>query len=301
MNTQAATSMNNGTGNGLLAMNASDELAKQACGQIVYWSLSGNVSIEALQRGLDNAGSLALLPEEPSPKVAIHRAMDAVAVAHKADTQSRRRGEWVIVGGATEEIDGDGKSLVYPILAEAHVEGQDAIVNSSDSAYYHEIHQAYREAQHSLAPSDIGAWLCTKVVGLGGIALRASGGFYFIPKDAISKWEKVARALKEVSAHRLQSIPAMRTEDAVDAILTALTRDTEDACQAISDSIREGKLGARALETKETDTKALLDRIGKYETLLGVKLEALREGMEATKVAIVTAKLAQAAVDADAE
>jgi hypothetical protein len=305
------------TNHGIISID-DKELDKNACGRITMWSLNGDVTVEALAKALKDAGSPAIPPEAPTAIVALHRAVDVVAKASKAKTHQIRRGHWAIVNkGAVvtsedeapaDPVDpnaptlpappdsrpGDRK-LVYNVEAIARVEGDNLVVEGEGEAL---IRAAFDAAKATLAPTDVGNWLCDKLTALGAVPLRDRGGVYFIPRDVVQKWEKIVVALKACSGHVVHKIPALRSADAVEAILAAVTADTRAACDKITGEIADGSVGKRALASREEQTAELLARVERYERLLGQRLDDLRGVMAETGKAIAVAILA---ADSDAE
>jgi len=285
------------TGGTVIAIDPQNEIDKRACGRIVMWSNQGDVTSSALAAALIAATSHALPPEEPSALVALHRAVDAVAktLGH-LDVHHKARGSWAIVSKPTEvEVDGK-KTLQYPIACEAKVERDKAGVETLtiEGQGAEQIRAAYEVARHTLAPSDIGTWLCDKLTALKAVALRDRGGVYFLPQFSVDKWNKIVKALQACSKHRVHVIPAMRSSDAAEAILASLTDATRQACNKIADDIADGDMGERALANREKETASLLERVAAYEGLLGGKLDELRAVIDETRAAVATAALATA-------
>lgn len=280
----------------VIAVAATDEVEKRACGRITMWSLSGDVTVDALAAALKANGSKAIPPEAPSGLVALHRAVDAVAKSlGRLDVHHKGRGEWAIVSKPTE-ADVLGKpTLLYAIECNAKIvrEGDTEHLEISGQGE-EQIRAAYNVAKGVLAPSDIGTWLCDKLVRLGGIALRDSGGVYFLPKQSTPTWDRLRAGLTACSKHRVHTIPAMRSEDAIDAILSAVVADTQAACAKIASDIADGDLGDRGLKNREKLTAELVERLAMYENLLGKRLDGLRAAIDETNMAIATAKLAAA-------
>lgn len=287
--------------NNIIAVNTDDEIQKRACGLITMWSCTGEVTCEALAAALTAAESHALPPEPPSALVALNRAVAAVAkeLGH-LDVHHKGRGEWAIVGNGLETTDAAGaKIMAYPISCTAKVEkgkngAEDVLTIEGEGA--DKIRAAYAYAKGQLAPADIGTWLCSKVVKLGGVPLRDRGGVYFIPRGTpTTKWNKIAAALKKCSKHRVHTIYSMKSADAVEAILAALTADTQDVCTKINEDV--AKLGEKGLKNREAEVSELFGRVDLYESLLGEKLDDLRSAVESTRAAIATARLALVSSD----
>lgn len=277
-----------------------EEVDKRACGRITMWSLNGDITVESLTAALKNAGSVAIPPEEPSALVALNRAVQAGAksLGH-LDVHHKGRGEWVIVGKGVETADAEGKkSLSYPISCTAKVtrDPQTSVetleINGEGAD---KIRGAYEIAKHTLAPADIGTWLCEKLTALKAIPLRDRGGIYFVPQPVVVKWQKIQSALTACSAHHVHTIPALKSKEAIQAILSALTSDTRAACGKIAGDVAAGELGNKALDKRQREVDELLDRVAAYEGIVGQSLGELRDAIDETKRAIAVAVLAASA------
>ena len=102
-------------------------------------------------------------------------------------------------------------------------------------------------------------------------------------------WNKAADAIQSVSDHKVFRIPAMRNDEAVAAIIDAVTQEAEQEAQQINEEIMAG-LGERALETRKTRIAELLAKVGSYEELVGQKMK-ITERLESLQAAVATAKL----------
>jgi hypothetical protein len=270
------------------------EINKQAVGRIVFWQLAGSVEQAALARALEAQGAGAKPPEEVSPAVALHRGVEAVARATQGEVHQVARGVWAIVGkGEAQETTSELGSIAYAIRSKARLSsnGTPAVEGYSEQ----EIVDAFAVAKASLSPQDISVWLTKQLDKLGAVALRETGGFYFVPQDVVGAWEEVASAVKFASAHKLYAVPALRSADALDAILGAVTLDTESACKEASRDL--GTLGQRGLQTRESELRALCERAGRYEKILGRKLDSLRGAIEKTQASVATAMFSLASED----
>lgn len=280
---------------GYIAVQASAGVAG-VLGRIVWWSLEGDVTRASLVAALAAVQSAAVPPDEPSAVVAVHRAAEAVARGHKGSARQVRRGKWAICNKAVA-VDGDANAgtakLTADVTALAEVTGEN-LTTEGDAVVASEIRAAFDAAKAALAPTDIGGWLCDKLEGLGAVPLRDRGGVYFLPVDTVAKFDKVNAAIKACSQHKVHVVPAMRSTDAVDAVLSAIESDTLAACEAISEEVREGKLGPRGLGSREAKAAELLARAARYEKLLGVRLDGLRAAVAEVEGAVATARIALA-------
>ena len=287
------------------------EINARAVGRLVLWSLTGgDVSLTGLVAALEAEGSKAEPPPPVTAKVALHRAIEAVArdlgceamlltakqieavEGEKPKGYQRKRGDWAIVRAPKQRTGEAGEEVAYPIVASARVEGDTISVSAGTSADTEEkLRTAFLASRAVLAPPDVGHWLCEKLRALAAVPLKESGGVYFLPRDGVDRWEKLVAALSKVSGHKVFAIPSMRTRDAVDAILAAITAETRSECDKMAAEIATAGLGKRALETREEATAGLLGRLERYEGLLGTRLDELRAAIDETRNAVAMAKM----------
>jgi hypothetical protein len=284
----------------VIAIHDDDIIDKASLGRIVFWSLAGYVVLDSLTAALLAEGSTAIPPEEVTAKVALHRAVETVAGTLKGhEALMRKRGDWAIVRKPTEKMaDGGGKEIAYPIVATAKIDNGALVVETTEGPDLRaQLEATFAASKQVLAPADIGHWLCAKLRALDAVSLRDSGGFYFLPADRCEKWDKLVAGVRKASSHALHAIPAMRTQDAVDAILAAVTTETLAECEAIAKDIAVSGLGKRALETREASLAGSLEKLGRYESLLGARLDGLRDAIDKATASVAVAKMALAAED----
>jgi hypothetical protein len=283
-----------------------DDMNAHSLGRIVFWSLSGDVKRDDLIAALENVGSNQPAPCEVSDKAALSRAVESVARELGAEPHLRKRGDWAIVHRPKERSDVNGATeIAYPVLATVTIDKgalsvqEDPRLDPNVQADIRaRLDAAFKHAKGILATSDIGHWLCDRLRAKHAVALRDSGGFYFIPKEHVPAWEQIRAAVSACSSHKIFAIPSMRSRDAIEAILSAITSETMAECNAAAEELGKGELGKRALATRELGMTHMLDKLGRYESLLGRRLEDLRAAIDETQIAIVSARMALEEQDA---
>lgn len=201
----------------------------KGAGAIVYWNLSGSTDAATLHQAWRDFGlPMEWLLELPTPEVALRRAVGEQREAHRL-VRSLKNGGWAIVREKQSENDLDyGTELKVSLSATGQLRFVGAAV--MDQA---RIAAAYDKHLENLSREDIGAWLATLVPRLDAVALRASGGVYFIPPTSMAKWEAVRDAVGEASSTRLYEVPALQAKSAVEAILDAVTAEAAEAFTAV--------------------------------------------------------------------
>lgn len=276
------------------AIVALDE-ALPTAGAIVYWRLSGDVDPAELGHVWRRAGlDPAWLPLPPQPKVALSRVM-----REQAGRRTMARPLEARAGHALVDERATGTDLSYSVGLVVRLDEVHRIVcDPPDHKLAPVLRAAYDRALELCTASDIGSWLADIVRRLDGLAMRDHGGIYYIPPAQVDTWRAVVGCLRTVSAHHVFEVPAMRSSEAVAAVLDALDQEATAEVEKAAADLESGELGERALESRARKLAALEAKMQRYEALLGGGLEALRLRLVAVQGNIVAAALALApAVD----
>jgi hypothetical protein len=270
---------------------ATEEIA--GAGALTYWTLSGELDPAALAEGWEDAGlEESKLPSPPSSTVALSRAVREQQSRHRLVRKTRDG--YAIVN---EKV--AGNDLDYGV--ELHVSLDAAGRVTGTPAEHIAIEQVRSDYDHHLGvctAEDIGAWLCRLVREHDGVALRDTGGFYYVPPTRLEAWKQATRLLGAVSTHKVYLVPAMRSEDAVEAILAAVQGEAEAEAAQVEKELEGASLGERALSTRESRLHEVEAKVGRYEALLGVTLERFRERLKVLQAGVSAAMLRAMAEDA---
>lgn len=271
----------------------------KTAGAISYWRLSGDTRLADLTaawaaEGLDEK----LLPGEPSPEVALRRAVGA--------QESSTRRSFKIKGGdfaggwGLVEVDTSlGHVQTYELLrAKWDAANQRIDIDASGHGLRNDVYDRFPVERASLAPADISSWLIKLANGKSATSLRDSGGIYFVPRGHVDFWRSVGRAV-EKCGHKVFKIPALHNTEAVEAILDAITTEANAEVEAIEadlEKIGDDAVGKRGLASREKRCSELLKKVAEYEALLGVRLPEIQQRVEDLSSAVATAALAAAGV-----
>lgn len=268
------------TPNGIVAVTEQVNTA----GAITYWRLSGDVATVTLAEAWEDAGlDPKLLPGLPGAETALRRAMHQYSGPHRLVRPLRGEG-FALVAEETPEDD-----LKYAVDFKAKVAGETVTVEPSEHPYADSLQQSFDHNRATLTTEDISVWLTKMVKRVGAVQLRDTGGMYFVPRQSIDTWRAVHRALKAASAHTVYEIPALRSEEAVEAILDAVQAEAEKEARALEAELEKGLLTARGLKGRASKTEQMLSKIQGYEGLLGQSMDALKKRIEDLKASITVA------------
>jgi len=252
-------------------------------GAIVWWSLTGQVDHAKLVDSVVNHG----LPEKWAPSlprletVAHRAAKDPITSKRHMVRSATGRGDYEFV---TETL-GDDNKLSWTSNVRVRVVGEGdnkqitvTPLTTADMPLAQQIGEAVEHYRQSLISVDVSTWLLDMVSKhVDAVALRERGGFYFIPAgEPLQMWRTIVSALHMVSAHRCSSIPAMRSDDAVEAILAAITREASMEMDALESWLMErDEFSTKGVNANVRHMEALQKKIARYAELLGVALPEL--------------------------
>lgn len=285
-------------GSGVIAVT---EQIDQA-GAIIWWSLSGTVEAGPLAQAW---GAAQLDPgwliELPTPEQALRRAMKEQREKHRLIRSLGDR-RWAVVD---EQIIADrteaGAALEYSTTLRVWLTTVGSVKCSHSNTRSREIEDAFERALNELSNRDVGSWLAILMRKLGGVRLRDTGGIYFIPRDTLPRWHAIASAVRGAgSHHRLSEVPALRSEEAVDAILGSLRDEAEAEAKALETDLMDGLLGERALDTRIEQVDAIRKKVDGYGRLLGRNMVDLQEQLESLRMMVAAAAMAARAKAAEA-
>ena len=261
-------------------------------GAIVYWSLSGAVQHDALEREWRAAGfTVITVVDPPNPQTACLRAIN-----EERNERSRRlrRPLEGHKGHALVDEDANDRDLEYQVVTTVEVDAVGRIVvETDDPVLKARIEAAYeRHLFSELSTSDVSGWIVGRLLPrVDAVALRSTGGFYFIPQTYLALWRRMASALRECSNHAFYEVPAMHTEEAIDAILASVTSEASSLAERMWNDIAKGDCGGRALETRAADADAMHSKVERYEKLLGLALPDLQASLTNLKANLGAAAL----------
>jgi hypothetical protein len=264
------------------------ELSNEA-GAIVFWDLAGVTDMEALAQSFTRHKIPEdRLPMMPSPETALRRAVEEACGGTTFKRKARSLGVWVIVAQRENE-----KNVDFDVEIDVGIDALGRLKMEPPTGAKQDVIRAEYDRQISGIPAEaLSSHLCHTVAKLDGVALRLAGGFYFIPKKHVPAWNALRDALREANAAcALRSIPAMHAADVIDAVTAAIVRESEAVAAELSGTAIKSERG-RAAQIDACN--ATIEKVARYEGLLGTKLETLREKLENLRFKAATAMLESA-------
>lgn len=250
----------------------------KTAGASVWWRLSGEFARGALRFELESAGLDAdeWLPTEPTAERNFSRAVKSLYKDKTHNIETLKGGGFAVIKKTKSETTVEHETDFAVKLVKGKVEAVeyapvDALLAITEEAVHF---------SNMVIADDVSAWLIKCAEALGAVSLRDRGGIYFIPNGSLETWKTLTSALVKASgeAHTVYSMTTLHEDDAVAAVLDALTLEATEFFSKCSEKIEKGTIGGkRAIKNRMGDSENLLAKIRSYEELLGRKLEDLTD------------------------
>lgn len=268
-------------------------------GVILMWTLRGATDLGALTQAWADAGlDPEELPEAPSPEVALRRAMNELREKHRLVRPLGRGNGYALV---RENAEGD--DLDYEIELKVSLDKVGRLTfTGGDFEARDKVRELFDEHAKHVSPEDMSAWLVNRIPKFDGVAMRATGGVYFIPHVHRPALDGMVQAIRAATRHVFYRIPAIHEaddasrSDVVQAILDSIEAEAKAEAEAMEQDLANAKYGARGYQHRIERTDTVEQKIGRYEALVGGKLDGIRERLETLR-----ANLAVAVMKAQAE
>lgn len=281
-----------------------NNIPAEACGAIVLWRLQGGADFNRLMQELTDRGvtDKVFLPDLPSPEVALRRAVQDQQEARLLMRSLPQRAGYALVRERTTTD--ESQPLQYEVVMQVK-RTPDGNAYEGEASLIEKTQAAYNAGLLTLDSNDVANWLCDCARRLLAVALRDTGGVYFIPRNTLVMWQALTGALKASSATVCSEIPALTSDEAVAAILDAVTRESELAITGMQEDLAnvvgtngvDSGIGSRAVKTRQAKAEQLNAKLTAYEGLLGKSLDEVRTKVDGLRAALGAAYLVAAAFE----
>ncbi len=168
------------------------------------------------------------------------------------------------------------------------------LLNPFDMKMATEIVATFNTHLGLVTPASVTRSLIAILAGLHGNRLREDGGLYGLPQAGMERWLLAAQAAELSSARgkcKVYLVPHHIDEHSVRAIRDAIVREVEGEAHRMLDEVRDGELGARALQHRSEHCALLREKIKVYEELLNEGLTGLSAAVNKADEAAMGAQL----------
>ncbi len=282
---------------GLVAVDGDD--VDHVAGGIVWWKLRGDLDEPLFARTWEAEGlDPKFLPTPPSPATALRRSMNEFR-RQRTLIRPLGKGKGLALvkerttDEARQQATGEGE-LDYHLQWKASVDAVGRLTVKGLDGHEpptEELNGLFQKHLATLSDADISHWLIREAKRLDAVPLRDGGGIYFVPRYSLHSWHAISLVLSQCSSHVIYKVPTMRTQDAVAAIIDAISTEAELEAKALEEALAEDH-GHQALAHRVKLCEQVEAKVEKYEGVIGQKLDTLRERLEVVRANLSVAMLA---------
>lgn len=271
-------------------------------GAVTFWAVPNPADLDALKREWPAwpESLVACLPEPTTSAAALKRALDEVLASRSGDARllvrpvDAKKGVFAVVRERVREVADWADALDYEVASTVAVQdGGGLDIHGGLPVAWSTLREAYDKHLAQVPGHAVGRALVKAVEALSGVALRDSGGVYWVSACRLDTWERVARAVEttceKASVYMLRAPVDAQTARAV---IDAVVADANSSAAAIERDMGDGSLGKRALQGRVKSAGEMLAKVREYEALFGTSLDTLRARIESVEMAATMAALA---------
>ena len=278
-------------------------------GAVCFWRLAKSTNRAEVKAGLEHLNVGEYVPEPRSPLACLRAVLPGVYPAPKGRKHTVRPIK-------------NGKSKGFAIVQE---KPDDTHAGSAWGEVVATAKLLEQEGKLEIDPYDwdtrdrvmtgmqgAAEWLTNTSVGTAlvklveehcdGVALRPSGGVYWIREDRLDEWTRIADVFesasakgdsdgKDVAPNAIYVLRVMADEQMVRAVGDALTSEVSLEVAGIEADIAASDLGEQACITRLRKTAALESKVKRYESAFAFPLSELRDAVQRTSVAVAQATM----------
>lgn len=249
-------------------------------GAAVYWSVSSSTQLDALTAGLAAVGLERFAPNQPTMTVAVKAALTDLYAGPRVLIRPDRGGFSVV------DEQAGALGLIHTTRLTVQFSGPAVSVSPPDDPDFSRIVAAI-QGQRELVPVAALTQTLTAIVrSLGGIQLRQTGGFYWIPARSLGLWRQVMSAVNSAGPNEVSMLTTIVDDAAVAAVSAALTAEMEAEVRQMTDELATG-LSERAMKRRSEQLTALVNRLKDYEASLGTTLDTLRQSLVTLETGLI--------------
>ena len=255
----------------------------RADGYSVFWVISAPMNRAKLMEGYKALGLEDHCPNERTD-------YDSLSDAYKEMYPGK---DYDIVPRANRQRDGvevihikrggNGQANGYELTVACRVVDQkvEVIEGQTDLPRLQEL---YAAAKAIVTPNSVGSSIVAVVGHAKGTALRPTGGFYWVPEDALAMFKGVEAVLTTAVAGEgrtdIYAMSLQMTVDTARAVRDGLMAEILAETRKIADEIDSGECGEQALANRKARAMALEAKVSEYEKILGEALPTLTAACE---------------------
>ena len=172
---------------------------------------------------------------------------------------------------------------LYPQVLMCKIDPETMVISfaplDSNSA---EVAREFNEHRKWVPGSQVGSSLVDLVKMLGGIAIRKSGGLYWLPARSFGQWRQIGEAVEACSAYGKSEVYLGTMEvnaDSIRLVRDSIKTEILQESTKLMDEIAKGEPGEKAIKARLAYIDQLEAKVKEYEGIVGESMVDLREAL----------------------
>lgn len=255
-------------------------------GAVVYWT-AGPTQRELLEARLTESGLVDHMPGMRTNAAALKSALLDYCDEHKTRSvdmgvESHRKQEangFEVLAKERGELS-NAYDVRFSVKALENSEGElELEFRNAEFDVRPKVRELFLKHKAQLTGAAIGKMLVELLGELDGVALRPSGGVYWVPESSVPKFQRIAEFVEECGidnkANRVYLLKTAMDESTVRAVGDAISSEVMAESAQIVEDVRENLTNEEAIARRLVRANELWERVKRYESCLGKTMDTL--------------------------
>lgn len=269
-------------------------------GGITYWHRLSNANRATVSAKLKELGYSDAIPNPPTFLACLKSALEDEFSGTKTHRISIRPIEngYSVVEEPSKKLGAqvDVGSKWANVVAKATCDERGSLcMEPYDYGKFSRVQQGMNERMEYISSNDVGKILVSVVSLLDGVSHRDNGVVYWIPMRRLDEWKCVAEAIENASAGPKKTDVVTLTvtidQELMNAVASSLTDEVMAELAKINDDITEGSLKEDACLNRLAKSKALMEKIVRYEHDMEIQMNDLHKAVKESQKAVAWATM----------
>jgi len=256
-------------------------------GVVALWETSSDFSLQRVADAFASVGQGKAAPRKRTPLAALKAAMHALAGKATGRRVAPMGDGYALL---VEHVDVAAKRVETSQGLTAWLETSPystaLVLAANDPAALPELSASWAAEKEKVDGASVSECLVAACAGLGGIALRRSGGVYWLPASAADDWRRLAKGVEAASAGGTARCYAVSTggdPESVRAIAESFVREADALVAESAAELDAGNVSGRVATARAARLADLVAQAEQYEKTLATSLADVKARVTAAQ------------------
>lgn len=271
-------------------------------GSMILWTIAPQSSLEVLANGLRALGKEQFTPEPRTPlaclKSALGEVYKPVEKGEKYTVDRANNGQpgfVVAVSRPKDEIHPEDTWSRVVVVAKLNEETGEVTLDPPDYDKRREVRERMAEAAKWVTAAAVAKVLTDVIESLHGVAIRPTGGVYWLNESEMEEFGEVARLVESVAGGdketKVFTPHVVADDEMVRMVGVYLTEEVEAAVAKLERELAAGDLKEQGCLSRLREAGKLSEKVQRYEVSFNEPLVKLQEACQRAASAAAMAAL----------